>query len=98
MEEQAREIARVKERVVERVVFLRKRKRFLEEEMCLMEKRRNVGERKIASRVETTEGTKGWRVAAKDYVAEYYEGKEEGKVTFRFNAEKGCFEETVGKE
>ena len=98
MEKQAREIARVKERVVERVVFLRKRKRFLEEEMRLMEKRRDVEGRKIASRVETTEGTEGWRAAAKDYVAKFYEGKEEGKVTFRFNAEKGCFEETVGKE
>ena len=66
--------------------------------MCLMEKRREVGGRKIASRVETTEGTEGWRAAAKDYVAEYYEGKEGGKVIFRFNAEKGCFEETMGKE
>ena len=66
--------------------------------MCLMEKRREVGDRKIASRVETTEGTEGWRTAAKDYVTEYYEGKEEGQVTFRFNAEKGCFEETVGRE
>lgn len=66
--------------------------------MCLMEKRREVGGRKIASRVETTEGTEGWRAAAKDYVAEYYKGKEKGKVTFRFNAEKGYFEETMGKE
>ena len=66
--------------------------------MCLMEKRREVGGRKIASRVETTKGTEGWRAAAKDYVAEYYEGKEEGKVIFRFNAEKGCFEETMGKD
>ena len=31
-------------------------------------------------------------------LAEYYEGKEEGKVIFRFNAEKGCFEETMGKD
>ena len=100
---------RAKQQVIERIIYLKHRKHCLEEEMDLLEKqkmsvcvntfisRRSMRQipYQIWSEVSTTEDTKDWKVSPKDYREEYYSNPEEVKVKFRYNSEKGCFEEAL---
>ena len=87
---------------------MKHRKRCLKEEMNLLEKRklwsfiilltdrRSMSQTsyQVWSEVSTTENTSHWMLASRDYRGEYYNNVEEvTKVKFRYNSEKGCFEE-----
>ena len=47
----------------------------------------------VWSEVSITQDTKDWKLSHKDYREEYYTNPEEVKVKFRYNSDKGCFEE-----
>ncbi|KAK8829671.1 A-kinase anchor protein 17A [Blastocystis sp. ATCC 50177/Nand II] len=83
----------LRESLVERVLYLQNRKACIEEELRLLANRKRLSEEAI--RVSS-------RVAKDDEVHSIVEGEEspplkraysEKRVEFRFNAEKGCFEE-----
>lgn len=96
-----------KQQVIERIIYLQHRKHCLEEEMNLLEKRKlwdfydSLTSRQsislipcqVWSEVSITQDTKDWKLSHKDYREEYYTNPEEVKVKFRYNSDKGCFEE-----
>ena len=49
----------------------------------------------VWSEVSITQATKDWKLSHKDYREEYYTNPEEVKVKFRYNNDKGCFEEAL---
>ena len=100
-------IMKGKQQVIERIIYLQHRKHCLEEEMNLLEKRKlwdfydSLTSRQsislipcqVWSEVSITQDTKDWKLSHKDYREEYYTNPEEVKVKFRYNSDKGCFEE-----